>query len=120
MRIILIDWLLEVNDKLKFKEETFYSAIYIIDAYLSKKFIQRKKFQLLGVTALYISTKLNEIFSGRVKDYVLITDNAYNEKDIIDMESDICKTLNFNFLIPNCLSFFQILSKKIGFDINKL
>ena len=118
MRIILIDWLLEVNDKLKFKEETFYSAIYIIDAYLSKKFIQRKKFQLLGVTALYISTKLNEIFSGRVKDYALITDNAYNEKDIIDMESDICKTLNFNFLIPNCLSFFQILSKKIGFDIN--
>ena len=118
MRIILIDWLLEVNDKLKFKEETFYSAIYIIDAYLSKKFIQRKKFQLLGVTALYISTKLNEIFSGKVEDYALITDNAYNVKNIIDMESDICKTLNFNFLIPTCLSFFQIFSKKIGFDAN--
>ena len=118
MRIILIDWLLEVNEKLKFKDETFYSAIYIIDAYLSKKFIPRKKFQLLGVTALYISTKLNEIFSGRVKDYALITDCAYNEKNIIDMESDICKTLNFNFLIPTCLSFFQIFSKKIGFDAN--
>ena len=34
------------------------------------------------------------------------------------MESDICKTLNFNFLVPNCLSFFQIFSKKIGFDKN--
>ena len=116
MRIILIDWLFEVNNKLKFREETFYTTIYIIDAYLSKKFIQRKKFQLLGVTALYIATKLNEIFSGSVKDYVFMTDRAYNESDIITMESDICKTLNFNFLVPNCLSFFQIFSKKIGFD----
>ena len=116
MRIILIDWIFEVNNKLKFREETFYTTIYIIDAYLSKKFIQRKKFQLLGVTALYIATKLNEIFSGSVKDYVFMTDRAYNEIDIISMESDICKTLNFNFLVPNCLSFFQIFSKKIGFD----
>ena len=116
MRIILIDWLFEVNNKLKFREENFYTTIYIIDAYLSKKFIQRKKFQLLGVTALYIATKLNEIFSGSVKDYVFMTDRAYNESDIITMESDICKTLNFNFLVPNCLSFFQIFSKKIGFD----
>jgi cyclin B len=116
MRIILIDWLFEVNNKLKFREETFYTTIYIIDAYLSKKFIQRKKFQLLGVTALYIATKLNEIFSGNVKDYVFMTDRAYNEIDIISMESDICKTLNFNFLVPHCLSFFQIFSKKIGFD----
>jgi len=116
MRIILIDWLFEVNNKLKFREETFYTTIYIIDAYLSKKFIQRKKFQLLGVTALYIATKLNEIFSGSVKDYVFMTDRAYNESDIITMESDICKTLNFNFLVPHCLSFFQIFSKKIGFD----
>ena len=116
MRIILIDWLFEVNNKLKFREETFYTTIYIIDAYLSKKFIQRKKFQLLGVTALYIATKLNEIFSGSVKDYVFMTDRAYNEIDIISMESDICKTLNFNFLVPHCLSFFQIFSKKIGLD----
>ena len=116
MRIILIDWIFEVNNKLKFREETFYTTIYIIDAYLSKKFIQRKKFQLLGVTALYIATKLNEIFSGSVKDYVFMTDRAYNEIDIISMESDICKTLNFNFLVPHCLSFFQIFSKKIGLD----
>ena len=118
MRIILIDWLFEVCNKLKFREETFHTTIYIIDAYLSKKFLQRKKFQLLGVTALFIATKLNEIFSGNVKDYTFITDNAYNESDILTMESDISKTLNFNFLVPNCLSFFQIFSKKIGFDKN--
>ena len=116
MRIILIDWLLGICNKLKFKEETFFTTIYIIDAYLSKKFIKRKNFQLLGVTALFISTKINEIFFGRVKDYAFATDNAYEEKDILKMEIDIARTLNFNFLVPTCLSFFQIYSKKIGFN----
>ena len=37
MRIILIDWLFEVNCKLKFKEETFFTTVYIIDSYLSQK-----------------------------------------------------------------------------------
>lgn len=32
------------------------------------------------------------------------------------MEEDICKVLKFNFIIPNCLSFFQIISNKIGID----
>ena len=116
MRTILIDWLFEVNCKLKFKEETFFITVYIIDSYLSQKFVPRRKFQLLGVTALFIATKLNEIFTGSVRDYAFITDNAYTESEILDMEEDICKILNFNFLIPNCLSFFEIVSKKIGVD----
>ena len=116
MRIILINWLAEVHTKLNFKEETFYTTIYILDAYLSRKFIKRVNFQLLGVTALYIATKLNEIYIRRIKDYVFITDNAYTEDEIIKMESDICKTLNFNFLIPTPLSFYEIFSKKFGLD----
>lgn len=116
MRIILIDWLFEVNCKLKFKEETFFITVYIIDSYLSQKFVPRKKYQLLGVAALFIATKLNEIFTGKVRDYAFITDNAYKESEITDMEEDICKVLNFNFLIPNSLSFFQIICNKIGID----
>lgn len=116
MRIILINWIIEVHNKLNFREETLYTAIYIMDAYLSRKFIQRKKYQLLGVTALYISTKLHEIYIRRIKDYSFITDYAYNESEIIKMESDICKILNFNFLIPTSLSFYGIISKKIGLD----
>ena len=116
MRIILIDWIFEVTCKLKFKEETFFITIYIIDSYLSQKFVSRKKYQLLGVTALFIATKLNEIFKGSVRDFAFITANSYKESDIIDMEEDICKVLSFNFIIPNCLSFFQIISNKIGID----
>ena len=121
MRSILIDWLLDVHHKFNFKQETFYTTIYIIDTFLSKKFIQRKRFQLLGVTSLLISSKFNEIYIRRMNDYALITDGAYTIDDIKKMEEEITKTLNFNFLFPSSLSFFEIISKKIGIseDLNK-
>jgi cyclin B len=116
MRTILIDWLVEVHYKLKFKEETFYTAIYIIDAYLSKKIIQRFNLQLLGITSLFIASKLYEIFGGNIQDYSLFTNKAYNVKQIINMEIDICDILGFNFLIPTAISFYQIITKKEGLD----
>ena len=116
MRTILIDWLVEVHYKLKFKEETFYTAIYIIDSYLSKKIIQRFNFQLLGITSLFIASKLHEVFGGNIRDYSLFTNMTYNVKQIINMEFDISKILGFNFLIPTPISFYQIISKKEGLD----
>ena len=121
MRNILIDWLIESHRQFNFKEETLYRAICIMDSYLSKKFIQRKNFQLLGITSLFIAAKLNEIYYRRIIDYAFITDNAYTIDDIKLMEVDISKTLNFNFLVPSPLSFFEIIADKIGIseDLNK-
>ena len=119
MRSILIDWLIDIHNKFNFKQETLYMTIYIMDSYLSQKIIERKRFQLLGITALLISTKFNEIYLRRLIDYVFITDNAYTIEDIKNMEKDISKTLNFNFLIPSALSFYEIISKNIGIDEDK-
>ena len=121
MRSILIDWLIDVHNKFQFKEETIYIAIYIIDNYLSKRIIKRHKFQLLGITSLFIASKVNEIYIRRISDYVFITDNAYNIEDIKCMEEEISKTLNFNFLVPSALSFYEIIAKKVGIseDVDK-
>ena len=121
MRIILIDWLIEVHSQFNFKEDTLYIAIYIMDSYLSKKYIQRKNFQLLGITSLLIASKLNEVYFRKIADYAFITANAYSIDHIKYMEEDITKTLDFNFLIPSALSFFEIISKKFGIseDLNK-
>ena len=119
MRAILIDWLIDVNLKFNFKPETLYITIYIIDSYLSLKKIERCNFQLLGVTALLIACKQNEIIFHKLKEYVYITDNAYTENDIKKMEYKILKTLNFNILNPSSLSFYEIFSNKSSFSKNK-
>ena len=115
MRAILIDWLIDVNNKFNFREETLFITINIIDNYLSKKKIKRCNLQLLGVTSLFIACKQNEIIFRRLKEYAYITDNAYDINDILTMEKDILKTLNFNILFPSSLSFFELLCN--NFDI---
>ena len=119
MRAILIDWLIDVNNKFCFKEETLYIAINIIDLYLSLKKIKRCNLQLLGVTALFIACKQNEIIFRRLKEYSYITDNAYRVEDILLMENDILKTIDFNILFPSTSTFFEILTKKLGLNENK-
>ena len=114
MRAILIDWLIDVNNKFNFTEETLHLTINIIDTYLSLKKIKRCNLQLLGVTALFISCKQNEIIFRRLKEYAYITDNAYNEQDILNMENDILKTLEFDILFPSALTFFEILCNNFG------
>jgi hypothetical protein len=121
MRSILIDWLIEIIRIFKFKEETLYTTMYIIDAYLSKKYIAKNKFQLLGITSLFIASKLNDIMIRRISDYSDITNKTYSVYEIKIMEIDILKTLNFELLIPSSLSFYEIISQKVGIsnDINK-
>ena len=114
MRAILIDWLIDVHTKFDFREETLYITIYIIDCYLSIKKIERCNLQLLGVTALFIACKQNEIIFRRIKEYAYITDNAYTESEIINMENLILQTLNFNILFPSSLSFYEIICNNLG------
>ena len=113
MRAILIDWLIDVHLKFNFRQETLYITINIIDTYLSSKKIERCNFQLLGVTALFIACKQNEILFRKLNEYVYITDNAYTEEDIKNMEYKVLETLNFNVLFPSSLTFYEIFSNKL-------
>ena len=114
MRAILIDWLIDVHLKFNFKQETLYITIFIIDAYLSMKKIERTNFQLLGITALFIACKQNEILFRKINEYAYITDNAYTEEDIKNMEYKILNALNFNILFPSSLTFYEILCNKFN------
>ena len=75
----MIDWLVDVHLKFKLLSETLFLTINLIDRFLSTKQVERAKLQLLGVSAMLISTKYEEIYPPTVKDFVYITDNAYSK-----------------------------------------
>jgi hypothetical protein len=61
MRVILVDWVMEVCSQLSFKRATFHSAVVLIDVFLSKmEDLKTNYLQLLGVTCLIIAAK-NEV-----------------------------------------------------------
>ncbi|CAH8343981.1 unnamed protein product [Eruca vesicaria subsp. sativa] len=100
MRAILLDWLLEVHIKFELNLETFYLTVNIIDRFLSVKAVPKRELQLLGVSALLIASKYEEIWPPQVNDLVYVTDNAYNSKQILVMEKTILGSLEWYLTVP--------------------
>jgi hypothetical protein len=107
MRSILVDWLIEVHMKFRLLPETLYLCVNIIDRYLSLQTVLRNRLQLVGVTALLIACKYEEIYPPEVKDCVYITDRAYTRQDVLDMEAEVVKTLKFSLTVPTGHPFLQ-------------
>ena len=116
MRSILVDWIIDVHFKFGFTDETLYMTVSIIDRYLTINQIKRSNFQLLGITALMIACKHEEIDLPKIDDFIYITDNAYVKNDVIKMEEDVLSKLNFEFLYPSPIKFFEYLSFHFNFD----
>jgi hypothetical protein len=82
MRSILVDWLVEVHLKFKLVPETLYLTVNLIDRYLAKTEVSRPKLQLVGVTALLIASKYEEIYPPELRDLVYICDRAYSKLEV--------------------------------------
>lgn len=116
MRSILIDWIIEIHFYFKFLKKTIFQTVYIIDAYLSKKNIDKKFLQLLGVASLLISCKENEIIYPSLNKLIQLTDNAFTISELKNMEIKIMKTLNFDILSPTAEEFFEINAEFFNFS----
>ena len=116
MRAMLIDWIIDVHFKFKLKSDTLFLTVWLIDRYLSEKQMKRGRLQLLGVTSMLISCKYEEIYSPEVFDFVYITESSYEKKDIINLEFEMLKMLEFNVTIPTSNNFYEIISSLLNFN----
>ena len=84
MRCILVDWLVEVHYKFKLFPETLYLTVNLLDRFLSKskESITKRDLQLVGVTALLISSKYEEMYIPELRDLTYICDGAYTEAKV--------------------------------------
>merc|ERR1719191_596202 len=120
MRSVLVDWLIGVHLQFHLLQETLYTTVAIIDRYLQVEVgrgsVSRAKLQLVGVAAMLIAAKYEEIYAPEVKDFVYITDRAYSERDILKMEIRVLAVLNFNLGRPLPLHFLRRASKAGGVE----
>ncbi|XP_065868768.1 cyclin-A2-4 [Euphorbia lathyris] len=107
MRGILVDWLVEVSEEYKLVPDTLYLTVYFIDRFLSQKYIERNRLQLLGITCLLIASKYEEICAPRVEDFCFITDNTYSRAEVLKMECIVLKDLGFQVFAPTAKSFLR-------------
>mmetsp|Transcript_6030 Transcript_6030/g.12218 ORF Transcript_6030/g.12218 Transcript_6030/m.12218 type:complete len:352 (-) Transcript_6030:288-1343(-) len=112
MRAILVDWLIDVHSKFKLMPKTLHLTISILDRFLDRKSLVRQKLQLLGITAMLLASKHEEMYAPETQDFVYISDKSYTKNDIFKMETLICTTLSYNF---SSISSFFFLSGWLKF-----
>lgn len=114
MRAVLIDWLVDVHMKYKLRPETLFLAINILDRFLARKRMSRRRLQLIGVVATLIASKYEEIYPPKISDLVYICDKAYTKVEILDMETIVLNTLEFQLRVPTTVVFLDRFSKING------
>ena len=92
-RAFLIEWIIDVHRKFRLQPETLYVTVFIIDRFLSLKQIKKSQLHILGVTALLISTKYEEIYPPELKDLLTVSENKFTKKEVLQMELEILQTL---------------------------
>ena len=65
---------------------------------------------------MFIASKYEEIYPPDLRDFVYVTDKAYTKKEILKMEGDILKELNFNVTVSSSYIFLQRYSKLMNSD----
>merc|ERR1719188_2033389 len=83
--------------KCKLRPETLYLTVNIIDRYLSVRKVARSRLQLVGVVALFIASKFEEINPPKAAELTYITDNTYTKLEVLDLECTMLAALDFKF-----------------------
>jgi hypothetical protein len=116
-RGILVDWLIEVHTRFHLLPETLFLAVNIIDRFLSEKVVQLDRLQLVGITAMFIASKYEEVLSPHVENFKKIADDGFSEAEILSAERFILGTLNYDLSYPNPMNFLRRVSKADNYDI---
>ena len=116
MRVILIDWIINIHFQFKLTPQSLYTTVFIIDTYLSMKPVKKNEFQLLGLTAFLIACKTQEVYCPNLEILINSTDGACDKESVLKMENDIVNTLNFDLYAPSPDDFYGILSTAFKFN----
>ena len=123
IRSVSINWLIMIIYKIfKFKENTLFLTVQIIDRFLSKKTLTIERTELLILCSLILSSKHEEIDYVNMVESLQLSSNKFTKEDIINMQYEILNELNFELMIPTMNDYFNIFCSMLNFndiDTNK-
>lgn len=117
MRGILVDWLIEVHARFRLLPETLFVAVNIVDRFLSAEVVALSRLQLVGVTAIFIASKYEEVLPPHVAHFSSLADETFTQNEILDAERHILATLNYDMSYPNPMNFLRRISKADKYDV---
>ncbi|CAK6982959.1 G1/S-specific cyclin-E2 [Scomber scombrus] len=109
MRSILLDWLLEVSEVYSLHRQTAYLAQDYFDRFmLTQDNVNKDCLQLVGITALFIASKIEEIYPPKINEFAYVTDGACDMWDIQSTELLLLKALDWNLCPETPISWLKL------------
>ena len=103
LRLEVLLWMMKTCEEFAFKRDTYHNSCYYFDQYLIKKnnskIYDKNELELIGISCIVISAKIEEIQLPRLKEYVELLSKKYTIKSIIEMEKKICSTLSWKLIV---------------------
>lgn len=116
MRSLLVDWIIETHDKLNLCDDTLHFCIYLVDRFLDDRSISTNKLQLVGITALFIASKIEEIVCPDLNSFIAMAGNNYSEVEIKKAEKYMLYSLDYNIKYVNPLYFLRRVAKANNYE----
>jgi hypothetical protein len=100
MRTILVDWLVDLHRKFRLRDKTLYLAVNLVDRVLERRSINRRNFQTLGATCMFIASKHEEVNPPDAADFAYMTEHSSTTAAIISWEAQVLNVLDFRIATP--------------------
>ncbi|KOB75539.1 Cyclin 3 [Operophtera brumata] len=115
MRALLVDWMVEVQESFELNHETLYLAVKLVDLFLARSTrkltieqqLTKEELQLLGAAALFIASKFDERIPPLIDDFLYICDGAYTLSQLLKMEMNILRVVDFDLGVPLSYRFLR-------------
>ncbi|XP_060516821.1 G2/mitotic-specific cyclin-B3 isoform X2 [Cylas formicarius] len=107
MRSQLVDWMVEIQESFELNHETLYLGVKLVDMYLDRVTVSKEMLQLVGAAAMFIASKFDERIPPMIDDFLYICDGAYTRREMIRMEINLLKIIDFNLGIPISYRFLR-------------
>ena len=93
---------------MKMHYRTTFLAVKLIDIYLSNRKIEKSQFQMLGITALWIANKFEDVQLAELSSLIYMSGGSATVKGMVEFEQILMELVDFNLLIPSVIDFFSI------------
>ncbi len=115
-RRVLVNWMVQVHGNYKLVPDTLHIAVDILDRYLQSRsnFVTKRNLQLVGVTAILLASKYEDVYPPSIMDITYIAADIYTADEVRQMEVEILEALEYQLGKPNALTFLRRYSKLLS------
>ena len=102
----LVDWLIGCFWRFDLDEETIVVALTLLQIYLKNRAVEKPRLQGAGLACMFISSKYCRSVGLLIEDIIHACNGVYSVEEILELEEDILKTIDFSLDFPNLHEYY--------------